>query len=506
MSEVKVIQPVIQPKKKLRVCAYARVSSSSDDQMNSFAAQVDYYTSYIQSNEEWEFTDIYADEGITGTSDKRGEFQRLLLDCRAGKIDRILVKSISRFARNIFDCIKTTRELKQMGVTIAFEKEGIDTGTMGSEMILSMLSVAAQEESISISQNQRWSYKRRMKSGKFITASAPFGYALEDRKLKPNKEETPIVYFIFNGYLNGMSVDEIIRELSKQYTDRIWYPSFILNLLRNEKYIGDAKVQKTYTSYQIPFQRFKNKGQKSSYYIENSHLPIIEREVFEKVQTLLKKKCKTSNDCESRSPLSRFIKCGVCGNTFRKKKVKDKNLWVCRTHDKEKEKCPVKAINEQDIHVAFYKLHNKFAANYKEILQPMLNQLQELQSAESYSNPEAKEINNKIDDLLKQNHALTRLRSKGCIDSALFLEQSSEIDSNIKKLRDTLKQYKTISPTNNILWKTKAMLSILQDADPLYEFNQDIFHGLVSKIIIDDKMIRFMMINGLMLDESREED
>jgi len=160
VPQVKVIQPIAE---------------------QSFATQVDYYTSYIRSKEEWKFAGLYADEAVSGTTaDKRDDFQRLLADCRAGKIDRILVKSISRFARNTIDCIQTVRELGQLGIAVEFEKEDIDTGNMGSEMLLSILGSAAQEESLSISKNLKWSYRRRMKSGDFITCNAPLGYYLKN--------------------------------------------------------------------------------------------------------------------------------------------------------------------------------------------------------------------------------------------------------------------------------------------------------------------------------------
>ena len=175
MPQVKVIQPLSEQSKKLRVAAYARVSSDSADQLNSFATQVDYYTGYIQSKDEWEFAGLYADEAISGiTADKRSDFQRLLADCHAGKIDRILVKSISRFARNTLDCIQTVRELKRLNIPVEFEKENIDTGSMGSEMLLSILGAAAQEESLSISKNLKWNYRHRMKNGDFTTHIAPF--------------------------------------------------------------------------------------------------------------------------------------------------------------------------------------------------------------------------------------------------------------------------------------------------------------------------------------------
>lgn len=217
MPQVKVIPPIAEQAKKLRIAAYARVSSDSADQRNSFATQVDYYTSYIQSEDEWEFAGLYADEAVTGTTaDKRDDFQRLLEDCRAGKIDRILVKSISRFARNTLDCIQAVRELKQFGVAVEFEKENIDTGNMGSEMLLSILGAAAQEESLSISKNLKWSYRRRMKSGDFITSKAPLGYFFTNNTLVPNPQEVPIVEYIFKSYLAGKSLEEIAADFNEE--------------------------------------------------------------------------------------------------------------------------------------------------------------------------------------------------------------------------------------------------------------------------------------------------
>lgn len=216
MPQVKVIQPLSEPSKKLRVAAYARVSSDSADQLNSFATQVDYYTGYIQSKDEWEFAGLYADEAISGiTADKRSDFQRLLVDCHAGKIDRILVKSISRFARNTLDCIQTVRELKQLNIPVEFEKENIDTGSMGSEMLLSVLGAAAQEKSLSISKNLKWNYRHRMKNGDFTTHIAPFGYSYKSKTLVPNPNEVPIIEFIFNSYLSGKSLSEIAKELTQ---------------------------------------------------------------------------------------------------------------------------------------------------------------------------------------------------------------------------------------------------------------------------------------------------
>ena len=210
MPQVQVIQPIQQQPKRLRVAAYARVSSDSEDQLNSLSVQVDYYTHLIQENPNWDFAGIYADEGITGTSTKhREQFNRLLDDCRAGLIDRVLVKSASRFARNTADALASVREMKSLGVTVVFEKEGFDTETANGEMILSMICAAAQEESLSISQNTKWGIRKKMHDGTYITSLTPFGYKKIDRQLFPDEKEAATVKEIFNLFLNGFSTAEI---------------------------------------------------------------------------------------------------------------------------------------------------------------------------------------------------------------------------------------------------------------------------------------------------------
>ena len=191
--------------RKLRVAAYARVSSSSEDQLNSYRVQNQYYSELISGNPDWEMVDIYADEGITGTSvEKREDFQRMMQDCRKGKIDRILVKSISRFARNTKDCLAAVRELKELGVSILFEEQGIDTARVSSEMVTAIMASLAQKGSESISGNVQWGYQKRMESGKFNTCKAPYGFTLHEGKLSIKEGEAAVIRFIFQLYLNGL--------------------------------------------------------------------------------------------------------------------------------------------------------------------------------------------------------------------------------------------------------------------------------------------------------------
>lgn len=234
MPQVQVIQPIQQQPKRLRVAAYARVSSDSEDQLNSLAVQVDYYTHLIQENPNWEFAGIYTDEGITGASTKRREqFNRLMDDCRAGLIDRVLVKSASRFARNTADALSSVRELKSLGVTVAFEKEGFDTETSNGEMLLSIICAVAQEESLSISQNMKWGIHKRMRTGNYITNATPFGYTQINHQLVPEKNnannlienqtmrasgEPPTAYGRYENIF--LSKDEY-DELQAEYPDRL---------------------------------------------------------------------------------------------------------------------------------------------------------------------------------------------------------------------------------------------------------------------------------------------
>lgn len=251
MAEVQVIPPKAVRPDTLRVAAYCRVSSDSADQLHSYAAQIRAYTQAINAHDGWDLVDIYADEGLTGTRmDKREDFNRLMADCRKGKIDKIVVKSISRFARNTRDCLATLRELSALGVTVKFEKENIDTGTLTSELMVSVSASLAQEESISISKNQRMSYQRRMERGEFITCSAPFGYQIVDGKnLAIVEDQAEIVKWIFAAYLKGYSSEWIARELSENgpaplHGGQIWHQQTIRKMLTNEKYIGDALCQK----------------------------------------------------------------------------------------------------------------------------------------------------------------------------------------------------------------------------------------------------------------------
>ena len=266
MANVKMIAPQTFQPEHMRVAAYCRVSSDSKDQLHSYAAQIRSYTEEIAQHDGWELVDVYADEGLTGTRmDKREDFNRMMRDCRKGKIDRILVKSVSRFARNTKDCLSTLRELSALGVSVQFEKENIDTKTLTTELMVSVSGSLAQQESISISANQKMSYQRRMERGEFITCTAPYGYRIMDKKdLEIVPEEAATVRWIFDAYLKGRSSGWIAEQLTakgipSQSGAECWRETGIRYLLTNEKYIGDALSQKSY-SCGFPFVQKRNHG------------------------------------------------------------------------------------------------------------------------------------------------------------------------------------------------------------------------------------------------------
>ncbi len=300
---VRIIEPVKkQENKKKRVCAYARVSTGSDAQGESLENQIQYYENLISNNPDYEYAGVFADRGITGTTDNRPEFQRMLNLAREGKIDLIITKSISRFARNTAIMLQVVRELKDIGVEIIFEKENIKTLLGDGELMLTVLSSFAQEESKNVSDNLKWRVKKKFERGELIINTTRFlGYDKDEYgDLVINPKEAEIVKRIFEDYLKGKGTFTIAKELNEENIPTVaggrWQESTILNILKNEKYKGDAILQKYYTPDHLRKVSVRNEGVIDSYYIEDNHSPIVSREMWEQVQIEIAKRAKAKGN------------------------------------------------------------------------------------------------------------------------------------------------------------------------------------------------------------------
>ena len=511
MPAVTVIQPTITEEKtaKMRCAAYCRVSSDSEDQLNSFMAQTRYYSQLFEDSETEELIDIYADEGITGTrEDKRGEFQRMMKDCRRGKIDRIYTKSISRFARNTKDCLKNVRELKSLGITIFFEKENIDTAKMTDEMMITIMGGLAQEESTSISQNLRWGIKKRMENGTIKMCTPLFGYDLVNGELAVNSQEAEIVRQVFDCYLNGSGTAKIAKTLNSLNVQRKgkpchWTAGTVKLMLTNEKYIGDQLFQKKYTTDTLPFRQMLNKGEREQYYYSQRHEPIISREDFDKVQKILNEHKKSFKGIKDSRIFSKKLYCGECGSTFKFKCNMNKNYWVCRLHDTESDRCSNKQISEVNVISAFIRLYNKLYFNYKEILLPSHTALQNLKLRKFSGQAQVMEVRKEIAKLREQSHVLARLKTKGFLDEAKYIEQTAELTAKINKLQTELKKLTRSDDEDETLDQIEMLIDFFEKQDdPITKFEESEFESIVDKIVvINQHELEFHLIGGLKFKE-----
>ena len=380
-KKVTIIEPVavqssetdITMSHKLRVAAYARVSTEQDEQQSSYEAQVDYYSRYISNNPDWVLVGVFADKGITGTNTKnRDGFNRMIDLALNGGIDLILTKSISRFARNTVDTLQTVRELKAANVEVIFEKENLHTFDPRCEVFLTIMSSLAQEESRSISENVRWGQQKRMKDGKIQIAYSHFlGYTKgEDGNLEIVEEEAKIVRDIYNLYLSGVSLGDIADRLTSRgiptpFGRPKWSISTIRSILSNEKYKGDALLQKTYTVDYLTKKVKKNNGEVRQYLVENSHDPIIDSEVFDRVQEMLKKNKKRRPRSYKNYPFSGKIICGDCGSLYGRDiwRVRSTGerypIWYCNHKYDGDEVCQTEPLREEKIKAAFETMQEK---------------------------------------------------------------------------------------------------------------------------------------------------
>lgn len=371
----------INENKKRRTAGYARVSTDSEEQNTSYEAQVDYYTNYIKSRDDWEFVEVYTDEGISGTNTKHREgFKRMLADALAGRIDLIVTKSVSRFARNTVDSLTTVRQLKEKGIEIYFEKENIWTLDSKGELLITIMSSLAQEESRSISENVTWGQRKRFADGK---VTVPFNRFLgydrgEDGNLIVNPEQAATVKRIYSLFLQGMTPFSIASTmtadgvLSPGGKER-WNAGSVRSILTNEKYRGDALLQKSYTVDFLTKKKKVNEGEIPQYYVKNNHPAIITPDVFDMVQRELARRGQSRGRHSGVHLFSGRIKCGQCGNWYGSKvwHSTDKyrrTIWRCNHKFKNDEICTTPHLTNEEIQGFYLSALRKLLTDKDEII------------------------------------------------------------------------------------------------------------------------------------------
>ena len=510
--------------KKKRVCAYCRVSTSNEEQLESYENQVSYYTNYIQNKTEWDYVDVYADEGISGTGTKnRTEFLRMIKEAKEGKIDLILTKSISRFARNTMDLLKYVRELKEKGIAVLFEKENINTLESSGEVFLTIFSSIAQDESRNISENSRWGIVKGFKDGKVFCNTTRFlGYDKDENgELVINEKEAELVRRIYSEYLDGKSYIAIAKGLEK---DRIitvtgstkWWDSTITGILTNEKYCGTLLQQKTVTIDYLSHKRVKNKGLDAQYRIEDNHEAIIPKEIFNKVQDEKERRALKvgnlvgdRNKYSSKYPFSGRIICGDCGSTFRRRTWNSTNsskkiVWQCKTYiQKGKDVCTAKSVDEIVLQKAFVDVFNRLKDDNEGFVETLSKNIEKIISKRA-GNTDLIGIENKIEASKEELKGLIKLQTKGQMDEEVYNEEYVRISGELQKLR----QDKSKIETGNVSieqYKERVdeIIKVIKEQEGLLtEFDDKIFNALIDRIeVLESTHFVFILRNGMRVEE-----
>ena len=498
-------------KKKLRVAAYCRVSTEQEEQQSSYAAQIAYYTDKISQNKDWELAGIFADEGITGTSTKkRDEFLKLMALCEKGKIDMVLTKSVSRFSRNTLDAITYIRKLKAKGIPIIFEKEGINTMQMASEMALCFLSGFAQAESESISRNVTWGKRQSFKNG-----NVPFQYKRllgyekgEDGQPKVVPEEAEMVKRIFRSYYAGASISKIKKSLE---ADGIpsptgkekWSPGVLQYMLRNERYIGDALLQKTYVVDCITKETRKNNGEIPQYYVTGNHEPIISRDLFNLVQEeiarragkrkVAQKAVKTERGkYSSKYALTELLSCGDCGTQYRRvtwaRGGKKKVVWRCinRLEYGTKYCKESPTLEESRLHTAIVAALNCLDNDKLDVMETLRAGLQLALGTQEGDSFNEGAIQNRIAELQSVMMDLVELSSKSSAGADYFDAKFEEIAAEIKGLQGQLGEHQEQTMlAQNTQARIHELLYMMEHIDlSVKEYRDDVVKGIITKVVI----------------------
>ncbi|MGE4320484.1 MAG: recombinase family protein [Acholeplasmataceae bacterium] len=495
------------------VAAYARVSTNTDEQYSSYEAQVNYYMKFIQDRADWRYINVYADEGITGTNTKkRLEFNKMISDALSGKIDLIITKSISRFARNTLDTISYVRKLKDKGIEVFFEKENLWTLDPKSELILTIMASIAQEESRSISENVRWGKRVAFKQGKVTFAYSRFlGYKKENDKLVIDEDEAIIVRLIYRMFLvDGISMHAIAHHLNASNVKtpsgkgKRWIQNTIASILTNEKYKGDALLQKSYNDNYLTQKQVKNTGQIPQYYVENNHPAIIDKDMWELTQILVKQKTSLGKHNSFSSTFASKLICADCGGFYGRKRWHStdkysKLVYRCnRKFDKGKHKCMTPTLSEEEIQMKFIQAYN-FTMKDKKRVMDDTKEIIELLS-------DTKDIDVEINKTGDEITVITELVNKLINDHAKTNMSLEEYDRRYSEL--TIRYEELEIKKNELINKRddkKARVYIMNEflsnlkhaKDKMSEWNDSFFTMMVeSGTVYRDETITFKLKNG----------
>ena len=514
--------------RQLRAAAYCRVSTDQEEQLTSYEAQVAYYTDKIMSNHEWTLAGIFADEGITGTSvKKRTNFLRMIRLCRKGKIDIILTKSISRFARNTVDCLNYIRELKELGIAVIFENENINTMKADTEIIITMLAGFAQAQSESISQNVRWGKRQAFKSGKVsFQYSRIYGYERgENDKPRVIPEQAAVVRRIFQSYLAGSSVPDIKRMLEAEGIAAAggkpqWSVGALQYMLRNEKYCGDALLQKTFVENCISKKTRKNNGELPKYLVQNHHEAIIDRTLFEKVQAEIARRAgkrkvsdKTSKTGQSkysgRYALTELLICGNCGTPYKRvtwsKRGKKKIVWRCISRlDYGTKYCKSSpTVDEERLQAAVLKAINTMMSNRERLIGILKTNLEITLSEKSSGATNPYAIENRIRELQDSMMELVAVAAKAG-NAESYEDKFREISEEIKSLQKTLEQYQAEqNGPDELARQIDDICKALEDAPfEITEYSNNIVRQFIDtiKVVNEDKLL-FIFKGGITMEQ-----
>lgn len=516
MKKITKIETVAQVKPtKLKVAAYARVSTSSEEQLLSLENQKLHYEQRILANSNWDFVEMYFDEGISGTKiDKRDGLKRLLQDCENGKVDFILTKSISRFSRNALDCLEIVRRLIDLNVFIEFEKENINTQTMDGELMLSILSSLAESESRSLSQNTKWGIEKRFQNGTYKIGYPPFGYDWVNGAMVINEDQAAVVKEIFADVLKGESTGAIAERLNQQGVTtkrgKTWHGTTIRGIIKNEKYIGDALFGKTFTD--DSFKRKVNRGDKNQYYMKGHHPAIIDKETFEQAQQMLVQNAKSKNivqdddKYQNRYSFSGILKCGDCGGTFKRRiQTKNKNekyvAWACTTHLKDKHSCRMKFIKDEQIKSAYITMINKLIFSHQILLKPLLAEVRD--TTYTVDDSQIMILDDELEKLKQQQDNLVQFVANGYIERPTFVKEQNQLTKQIDDLENKRKMLTGfISKGFDNLESLEELVKFTKQGQMLTAFEDSKFDGFVDEVaILSRTELVFKLKCGLKLKE-----